>query len=38
MSLPRLCFEKILPSCLAVRGRWVVGVDRIDGMDLEGEE
>ena len=41
MSLLRLCFETILPGCLAARGRRVVGVDRmdgIDGMDLGGGE
>ena len=41
MSLPRLCFETILPGCLAARGRRVIGVDRmdrIDGMGLGGEE
>ena len=41
MSLPCLCFETFLPGCLAAGERRVVGVakmDRIDGMDLGGEE
>jgi hypothetical protein len=41
MSLPRLCFETILPGCLAARGRRGVRVgwmDGIDGMDFGGGE
>ena len=47
MSLPRLCFETILPGCLAARRRrgvrvdwkdWKDWKDGIDGMDLGGGE
>ena len=41
MSLLRISFKMIPPGCLAARGRRVVGVDRmdgIDGMDLGGGE